>query len=160
MPPARYATKGQVGLDTLFMNVIRDTDASLGERVARARPAGNLHPFAGHIGFIRGAWGPGWALVGDASCFKDPITAHGMTDALRDAELVANAVIAGSDEALAAYEAERDAFAVDFMQLSDRIASFDWTLESVKPMHRQLSRLMNAECDIVRGFDGGKSAVA
>jgi 2-polyprenyl-6-methoxyphenol hydroxylase-like FAD-dependent oxidoreductase len=158
MSPGRYATKGQVGLDTLFMNVIRDTDASLGERVARARPAGNHHPFAGHNGFIRRAWGPGWALVGDAGCFKDPITAHGMTDALRDAELVANAVIAGSDEALAACEAERDAFAVDFMQLSDRIASFDWTLESVKPMHRQLSRLMNAECDIVRGFEAGAAA--
>jgi len=28
-------------------------------------------------------------LVGDSRCFKDPITAHGMTDAMRDAELLA-----------------------------------------------------------------------
>ena len=38
-----------------------------------------------------GPAGPGWALVGDAGYFKDPITAHGITDALRDAELLAGA---------------------------------------------------------------------
>ena len=37
------------------------------------------------------ARGPGWALVGDAGSFKDPLTAHGITDALRDAELLARA---------------------------------------------------------------------
>ena len=39
--------------------------------------------------------GPRWALVGDAGYFKDPITVHGITDALRDAELLANAVLDG-----------------------------------------------------------------
>jgi flavin-dependent dehydrogenase len=34
--------------------------------------------------------------------FKDPLTAHGITDALRDAELLARAVLAGTDGALAA----------------------------------------------------------
>ena len=37
--------------------------------------------------------GPGWALVGDAGYFKDPITTHGITDALRDAELLADAIL-------------------------------------------------------------------
>ena len=36
----------------------------------------------------RRAGGPGWALVGDAGYFRDPLTAHGITDALRDAEAV------------------------------------------------------------------------
>ena len=45
-------------------------------------------------GYLRRSWGNGWALVGDAGYFKDPITTHGMTDALRDAELLANAVLA------------------------------------------------------------------
>ena len=52
----------------------------------------SLRGFAGRPGFLRQAWGPGWALVGDAGYFKDPITAHGITDALRDAELLARAV--------------------------------------------------------------------
>ncbi len=42
---------------------------------------------------MRRSWGPGWALVGDAGYYKDPITTHGMTDALSDAELLADAII-------------------------------------------------------------------
>ena len=38
--------------------------------------------------FFRKPYGPGWALVGDAGYNKDPITAHGILDAFRDAELV------------------------------------------------------------------------
>jgi 2-polyprenyl-6-methoxyphenol hydroxylase-like FAD-dependent oxidoreductase len=35
------------------------------------------------------AAGPGWALVGDAGYHRDPVTGHGITDAFRDAELLA-----------------------------------------------------------------------
>jgi flavin-dependent dehydrogenase len=65
--------------------------------------------------FYRRPFGPGWALVGDAGCTKDPYLALGMSDALRDAELLADAAHAGlaglrpMDEALAAYEAARNA---------------------------------------------------
>ena len=48
---------------------------------------------AGCPGYVRRSSGPGWALVGDAGYFKDPITTHGITDALRDAELLADAVL-------------------------------------------------------------------
>ena len=44
-----------------------------------------------------GRTGPGWALVGDAGYHKDPITAQGMLDAFRDAELLAEAIDAGLD---------------------------------------------------------------
>ena len=46
-------------------------------------------------GFFRVAAGPGWALVGDAGYHLDPITAKGMFDAFRDAELLAGAVDRG-----------------------------------------------------------------
>jgi 2-polyprenyl-6-methoxyphenol hydroxylase-like FAD-dependent oxidoreductase len=68
---------------------------------------------------MRRSWGPGWALVGDAGYFKDPLTAHGLTDALRDAELLARGIIAvvadGADErdALASYQMTRDALSTD-----------------------------------------------
>jgi 2-polyprenyl-6-methoxyphenol hydroxylase-like FAD-dependent oxidoreductase len=64
--------------------------------------------------FYRKPYGPGWALVGDAGCHKDPILALGMCDALRDAELLANALDArfsgkrDMQEALAEYEAQRN----------------------------------------------------
>jgi flavin-dependent dehydrogenase len=39
--------------------------------------------------------GPGWALAGDAGLVLDPVSAHGISNALRDAELLARAVVAG-----------------------------------------------------------------
>ncbi|MBC8088273.1 MAG: NAD(P)/FAD-dependent oxidoreductase [Phycisphaerae bacterium] len=65
--------------------------------------------------FCRKPYGPGWALVGDAGLTLDPITAAGITDAFRDAELLADAVHQGLsgtrdiDEALAEYEQLRNA---------------------------------------------------
>lgn len=58
--------------------------------------------------------GPGWALVGDAGYHKDPILALGISDAFRDAELLADAIDAGFscreplEAALAAYQRRRD----------------------------------------------------
>jgi 2-polyprenyl-6-methoxyphenol hydroxylase-like FAD-dependent oxidoreductase len=59
------------------------------DRLAGASRTSRLHGWAGRRGFVRRSWGPGWALVGDAGYFKDPISTHGITDALRDAELLA-----------------------------------------------------------------------
>ena len=64
-----------------------------GPSIGAAPPVGTLRAFPGQPGWIRASAGPGWALVGDAAYFKDPITAHGITDALRDAELLARAVL-------------------------------------------------------------------
>ena len=58
-------------------------------------PSGRLHGWRGVPGQVRRSYGPGWALVGDAGYFKDPITTHGITDALRDAELLSDAVLEG-----------------------------------------------------------------
>ncbi|MDX6691549.1 MAG: hypothetical protein QOG15_3006 [Solirubrobacteraceae bacterium] len=64
--------------------------------------------------FLRRPFGPGWALVGDAGCHKDPFMALGICDALRDAELLATAIVDASsgarppDEAFASYERARN----------------------------------------------------
>jgi 2-polyprenyl-6-methoxyphenol hydroxylase-like FAD-dependent oxidoreductase len=79
-----------------------------GERADRFYGIGDL-PF-----FYRKPHGAGWALVGDAGYHKDPITAQGITDAFRDAELLAGALDAGLtgtrplDGALADYERTRN----------------------------------------------------
>ena len=61
----------------------------LADRLAAAEAPPALRTFRGQPGYIRRSWGPGWALVGDAGYCKDPLSAHGLTDALRDAELLA-----------------------------------------------------------------------
>ncbi|SFC22855.1 FAD binding domain-containing protein [Tropicimonas isoalkanivorans] len=101
--------------------------------------------FGGANGHIRESFGLGWALVGDAAYFKDPNTAHGITDALRDAEILANAVIAGTDAALAGYQARRDALSRGLFRITDRIASFDWTLRELQELHRDLNETMKCE---------------
>jgi flavin-dependent dehydrogenase len=64
--------------------------------------------------FLRKPHGPGWALVGDAGCHKDPFLALGVCDALRDAELLAEALDDGFagrhplDAALVDYERRRN----------------------------------------------------
>ncbi len=64
--------------------------------------------------FFRKPFGPGWALVGDAGCHKDPYLALGISDAFRDAEFLAEAVDDGSsgkrqmDEVFADYESRRN----------------------------------------------------
>jgi flavin-dependent dehydrogenase len=104
-----------------------------------------LTGFAGRPGYFRQSWGPGWALVGDAGYFKDPLTAHGLTDALRDAELLADAAVDGSAAALAAYQQQRDALSSELFEITDRIASFEWTTNSVGELLDALAREMAAE---------------
>jgi 2-polyprenyl-6-methoxyphenol hydroxylase-like FAD-dependent oxidoreductase len=84
-------------------------------------------------------------LVGDAAYFKDPITAHGISDALRDAELLAQAVARGTEEALQEYESCRDALSTGLLEVTDRIASFEWNQAELKMLHHTLSDEMKNE---------------
>ncbi|MFL5285929.1 MAG: NAD(P)/FAD-dependent oxidoreductase [Rhodopila sp.] len=92
--------------------------------------------------FLRQASGPGWALVGDAGYFKDPLTAHGITDALRDAELLVDTVVRGD---LTEYTAIRDRLSLPLFTATDAIASFDWSLDEVKTLHHALNQAMKDE---------------
>ena len=99
-------------------------------------------------------------LVGDAGYFKDPLTAHGITDALRDAELLSRAVAIGSTAAFEAYQRERDALSLPFLRITDAIASFSWSLHEVKELHMQLSVAMKTEASHVAGLVRSPSLAA
>src|SRR3954451_6206590 len=92
-------------------------DRAAPELTARMRQARRTSPVLGMLcqpNQIRQAYGPGWALVGDAGYYRDAVTAHGISDAFRDAEMLATAldtVLSGrADEstALSAYQRQRD----------------------------------------------------
>ncbi len=142
---AEFASVFRGNLDGGFRQVARANADSLAEQIDDACLAGRLRGFAGSPGYLRQSYGPGWALVGDAGYFKDPLTAHGITDALRDAELLARAVGAGTEVALARYQDIRDALSRPLLDVTDAIASFDWTLDEVKAHHADLSDAMKAE---------------
>jgi 2-polyprenyl-6-methoxyphenol hydroxylase-like FAD-dependent oxidoreductase len=132
-----------------FGRILGECSPGLAASVESAERVGPLRGFGGQVGFLRQSWGPGWALVGDAGYFKDPITAHGITDALRDAELLARAAGEGTEGALAGYQEARDAVALTLFEVTDAIASFEWDLETVQGLHKSLSQQMKREVAVL-----------
>ncbi|WP_112322037.1 NAD(P)/FAD-dependent oxidoreductase [Oceanibium sediminis] len=118
----------------------------MGDAVAETRQVA----FRGQPGYLKQSDGPGWALVGDAGYFRDPITAHGISDALRDAELLANAITSGM---MHGYTAQRDALSQDILDLSDRIAAHDWSMPELQALHFELNRAMKANQAVIAGLD-------
>ncbi len=106
-----------------------DLAPNLAERVRTGRRAERIMGTADLPNFFRKPYGPGWALVGDAGSVKDPITGMGISDALRDAELLANAVDDGFTEcksleqALDDYEQKRNKAALPMYQFTLDLAS-------------------------------------
>ena len=109
-------------------------------------------------GFLRQPWGEGWALVSDTSHFKDPISAHGITDGLRDAELLADAIDAvihgASSErnAFGGYQEMRDRLTLE-LALTDEVASFRWDLARIRDLLVALSKAMKAEVEALNSLD-------
>lgn len=149
MPPERFHRERSRGLEGLHRSVLAEMAPELARELAGTRGSSKLRAFPGEPGLLRRSVGPGWALVGDAGYFRDPITAHGITDALRDAELLADAVSRGGDDALAAYQEQRDALVRGLLDVTDRIASFEWDLEEVRELHLDLSREMKKEVKLL-----------
>lgn len=105
--------------------------------------APRLRRFGGAPGHLRDCAGPGWALVGDAGYFKDPVTAHGITDALLDAHRLATSLSRTGEGA--SYQAARDAQAHDMLVLTHRIAALDCPMDDLRSMHRDLAGLIKTE---------------
>ena len=153
----RFMEELRFDLAAGFETIVREAAPPVAAAISAA-PVARYHGFAGRCGFLRRAWGPGWALVGDAGYFKDPITAHGITDALRDAEGLARAVLSGTDAALASYQAIRDALSMRLFTITDEIASFDWDLPRLQTLHKALSDEMAREVSHV--IDGPTAGAA
>jgi flavin-dependent dehydrogenase len=105
-----------------------DLAPGLSERVRAGRRAERFRGTADLPNLFRTPCGPGWALVGDAGYHKDPITAQGITDAFRDAELLAEAIDDGFSgrrtlaDALADYERRRNEAVMPMYELTCELA--------------------------------------
>ena len=128
---------------------------ALGDRLAGAKLVGGLRYTRGMPGYLRRSSGPGWALAGDAGFWKDPMSTHGMTDAFRDAELLARAVLAAPEpgptqrESLAEYESVRDALALPLLDVTERLASYDWEITEVRQLLMRLAAVMAEELELL-----------
>ncbi len=156
--PERLRSLRRRGAEAALTALVQAAGPALAFRVDSGTPAGRVHGWSGARGFLRRAGGPGWALVGDAGYFKDPITTHGMTDALRDAELLADALLgawSGSvPEALALrrYQARRDQLSHGLFRATNRIAAYDWDQPSVQGLLREVSASMSDETEMLQAL--------
>jgi 2-polyprenyl-6-methoxyphenol hydroxylase-like FAD-dependent oxidoreductase len=126
------------------------------EFAVRVRGAKREAPFAGAAvpNFFRKPYGPGWALVGDAGYNKDPITAQGITDAFRDAELCAAALdqtFSGGrsfEDAMGNYQRTRDEQVLPMYDFTCQLA----TLEPPPPDMQQLFGAIHGNQAAMDGF--------
>ena len=126
---ARDVGDVKADIETNYLETLESWAAPLAERVRDGRREERWRG-APIPNFFRKPYGPGWALVGDAGVTMDPCTAEGISNALRDADLIADALdegLAGQqpmEDALARYEQQRNATITPIYELTCELAPF------------------------------------
>ena len=128
----------------------------LAERLATGERADRFYGIGDVPFWYRKPYGAGWALVGDAGYHKDPITAQGISDAFRDAELLADALDAGLTaerslaDALGDYERVRNETSRGLYELTQEFAS----LTPPSPEQQELFGALRANPEETNRFFG------
>jgi flavin-dependent dehydrogenase len=123
-------------------------------RVREGRREERWYGTAGVPGFFRQPYGKGWALVGDASYNKDPITAQGISDAFIDAQMLAEALGAALtghgtfEELLAAHESARNERVRPMYEFTTQLAA----LEPPPPEMQALFDALRGNQDATNAF--------
>jgi flavin-dependent dehydrogenase len=156
--PERFRTELAPRPQSGFASLLAEGAPELVDRMRGTRPPSQLRRFPGRPGHLRQSWGPGWALVGDAGYWKDPLSAHGLTDAMRDAELLARAAIDGLDDGdpeteLARYQAARDRLSTPLFDTTEAIAGYGWDADAIGALLLQLSSAMTDEVEALAALD-------
>jgi flavin-dependent dehydrogenase len=133
-----------------FDTLLQRSHPELVERLRHARRTSPVQGMLRQPNQVRQAFGPGWALVGDAGYYRDAITAYGMSDAFRDAELLAvaldQALDGGAEEAtaLAAYQQQRDQALREIFEITCRLAAYP-PVPTFIELQKQLSVAIDRE---------------
>jgi 2-polyprenyl-6-methoxyphenol hydroxylase-like FAD-dependent oxidoreductase len=139
--------------DAAFTSLVGSAHPLLQDAMAGGTRVSPFRGIQGLAGFLRKPGGPGWALVGDAAYTKDPVSAHGISDALRDAELCAAAVdvsLADPGAAEAAfdrYQKVRDELSSGMLAWSSELAAYRWDEARASQLMRNLSGAVKAESE-------------
>ena len=105
---------------------------------------------AGVPGYLRKPFGNGWALVGDASYNRDPITAQGISDAFIDAEALVEALTTGLSgnrefgDRLAAHESARNERVRPMYEFTTHLAALEPPPANMRALFGALRRNQDA----------------
>jgi|RhiMethySRZTD1v2_1073278.scaffolds.fasta_scaffold145210_2 2-polyprenyl-6-methoxyphenol hydroxylase-like FAD-dependent oxidoreductase len=105
---------------------------------------------AGVPGYFRKPYGRGWALVGDASYNRDPITAQGISDAFIEAGMLVEALSGGLSDSraledrLAAHESARNERVRPMYAFTTQLAALESPAPEMEALFRALRGNQNA----------------
>lgn len=145
---------------------LEHTWRTIPEVARRARNAVRVTPVMGQgpvDNFYRQSYGPGWALVGDAGHYIDPITGQGINHALRSAELFAEAWARTQRRtawmrAMAEYQQRRDAETrpmYDLIAFGARVQpAVEAGLDIWTPLFQAISRQPDAATHYIGIYNG------
>lgn len=146
--PAHHLTRGD--LRATYHRLLAAATSGAAGRLTQATPPSRLHTWIGRPGYVRQAHGAGWALVGDAGSFLDPLSTHGITDALRDAETLARCLTRTGDfDDLDEFATTRAAVISATFDVVDRIAGYGWDLPQLRTHLLDLSSAMHTEMELI-----------
>jgi flavin-dependent dehydrogenase len=147
---AREARRRAASREEAFCAYLGRTAPDLAGRLRAGRRTSAVTGMLRTPNFLRRAYGSGWALVGDAGYHRDAVTGHGLSDAYRDAELLAvslHQALSGATEeqaALAGYQDRRDRCLREVFELTCSMAGYPPAAEFVE-LQKQLGVAINAE---------------
>ncbi|MFQ6170941.1 NAD(P)/FAD-dependent oxidoreductase [Oryzobacter sp. R7] len=136
--------------DSVLLDLLGELTPRLADRVRGAEQTSPVRGMLRMPNQLRRAWGPGWSLVGDAGYHRDAITGFGISDAFRDAELLATALDVVlrhprcEDRSLTRYARERDRLARPVLDLTCALATFPEPGRFVD-LQRQLARVIDEQ---------------
>jgi flavin-dependent dehydrogenase len=137
-----------------FGAALHQVAPELAARVSAGRIVSPIRGWIAPPSYLKQAFGNGWSLVGDAGYFRDPITGHGITDAFRDAEILALALDVALREprlerdALMHYAAVRDTALSETFELTRKLTRFPEPTRFVE-LQIQLSEALDREAQML-----------
>jgi len=155
---AHAARRRAASREEAFTQRIERAAPELAARLRTGRRTSSVTGMLRMPNHIRQAYGPGWALVGDAGYHRDAISGHGMSDAYRDAELLADALDrvlcgeVGERTALAGYQHLRGLALREVFELTCELSAYPSVPEFVE-LQKQLGRAMDAEANLLVARD-------
>jgi 2-polyprenyl-6-methoxyphenol hydroxylase-like FAD-dependent oxidoreductase len=164
VPSDRFAREIRHDVEGGFWRALGEAQPAVAARIARAERTTRFRSFPGLASFHRQPWGPGWALVGDAGSFMDPIGAHGISTALRDAELLARAVLdvhtgaVAEEQGLGSYQQRRDDLSRTLFEAIDHVSTHRWDLDALRERLMQMSAEMTREAEALVRLDESSAA--
>ncbi len=147
---AKAARRRAGSREEAFGELLERSAPPLAERLRHARRTSPVQGMLRQPNQVRQAFGPGWALAGDAGYYRDAITAHGISDAFRDAEFLAIALdqaLRGEAEestVLARYQQQRDQGLREIFEITCRLSAFP-PVPAFIELQKQLSAAIDTE---------------